>query len=280
MKRLAGVGFLCLVFVMFGSVAFAQEQAGSAAKDTPWEKYSFKFGGLVTALNSQVQVGLKDLGAGVTVDVEDALGLDSKLTVFRGDFGWRFGKTNRHQWNFSFSDFRRNASKFLGQRLEVGDATLKAGTQVETDFNFQIIQAKYTYSLFQDDRFNFGVGLGAYIMPVTFKISAAGRSQIDESFVAPLPVIGFRFDFAVTPKFFIRQNLDILYLEVGSFSGSIVDLGVGAEYKIWKHFGIGVDLNYFNIGIEAEAEDYPEIDWVGRFDFGYDAILLYGKLYF
>ncbi len=280
MKRLTGVAVLCLAFVFSGSVAWAQEQGAHEAEDTPWETYSFKFGGLITALNSQVQIGVKDLGAGIVVDVEDALGLDSDLTVFRGDFGWRFGKTRRHQWNFSFSDFRRNASKFLGQKLEIGDATLRAGTQLETDFNFQIIQVKYTYSLFQDDRFNFGLGLGAYVMPVKFRISAGGKEAVDESFVAPLPVIGARFDFAVTPKFFIRQTLDVLYLEVGDFRGAIIDLGIGAEYKIWKHFGIGADLNVFNIGIEANGEDYPEINFVGRVDFGYNAVLLYGKVYF
>jgi hypothetical protein len=280
MKRLTGAVVLCLALVFSGSVAWAQEQGAHEAEDTPWEKYSFKFGGFITTLDSQVQIGSKDLGAGIVVDVEDALGLESNLTVFRGDLGWRFGKTRRHQWNFSFSDFRRNASKFLGKKLEIGDTTFRAGTQLETDFNFQIIQAKYTYSLFQDDRFNFGLGLGAYVMPIQFKISAGGRSQVEESFVAPLPVIGARFDFAVTPKFFIRQTLDVLYLEVGDFRGAIVDLGIGAEYKIWQNFGIGADLNVFNIGIEAKGEDYPEIDFVGRFDFGYNALLLYGKVYF
>jgi len=154
------------------------------------------------------------------------------------------------------------------------------GTTVESEFNFSIISAKYTYSLFQDDRFNFGLGIGAYVMPIEFKISEGNLGKVQESFTAPLPVVGVRFDFAVTPKFFLRQNLDLLYLEIGSFRGAILDVGLGAEYKIWKHFGVGAEYDAFRIGVEAEDEDYPGVDFFGKLTFSYNALLLYGKVYF
>jgi hypothetical protein len=266
-----------IVFVLWCNPAFGKDETDL---DSPWETYSFKFGGFLTALESDVQLGVKNVGTGITVNVEDALGLDSRLTVFRADFGWRFGSTRKHMLELAWSDFRRSATKTLGKTIEIGDEVYPIGTVVESEFNFSIISAKYTYSLFQDDRFNFGLGIGAYVMPIKFKISESSIGTVEESFTAPLPVIGARFDFAVTPKFFIRQSLDLLYLEIGSFRGAIVDIGLGAEYKVWEHFGIGADLNVFRIGVEANDEDYPEIDFVGKLNFSYNGILLYGKFYF
>jgi hypothetical protein len=280
MRRWGWLIFL-LIGLLWGTAAFGQEDKREGkGPDSPWETYSFKFGGFLTALESDVELGLNNVGTGITVNVEDALGLQSSMTVFRADFGWRFGSTRKHMLDVAYSDFRRSASKTLSKTIEIGDEVYPVGTTVESEFNFSIITAKYTYSLYQDDRFNFGLGIGAYVMPVEFKISENNIGNVEENFTAPLPVLGARFDFAVTPKFFVRQSLDLLYLEIGDFRGTIVDISFGAEYKFWKHFGIGADVNIFRIAVEADGEDYPGVDLVGKFNFGYNAIMLYGKLYF
>jgi hypothetical protein len=280
MRRWTGL-FVLLVAVLWATAALGQDdQRAETAPESPWETYSLRVGGFLTALDSDVSLGVQNVGAGITVNVEDALGLETRMTVFRADFGWRFGSTRKHMLDLAWSDFRRSATKTLGKTIEIGDEVYPVGTVVESEFNFSIISVKYTYSLFQDDRFNFGLGIGAYVMPIQFKISQNNIGNVEESFTAPLPVIGARFDFAVTPKFFLRQSFDLLYLEIANFRGSIADISFGAEYKIWEHFGIGADLNLFRIGIEAQDEDYPGIDFVGKINFGYDAILLYGKFYF
>ena len=281
MKQRIWIFFLSAVLIFWVPAAFGQGEKGKAhVPDSPWETYSFRFGGFLTALNSDLALEAKNIGTGITVDVEDALGLDTSLSVFRADFGWRFGSTRRHRLDLRWSDFRRSASKTLERDVTLGDKTYPLGTKVESKFNSSIISAKYTYSLFQDNRFNFGLGIGAYVMPIEFGISENNLGEVEESFTAPLPVIGAQFDFAVTPNFFIRQRLDLLYLEIANFRGGIADITLGAEYKFWKHFGIGADLNFFRIGIEAEGEDYPEIDFFGKVNFSYNALLLYTKFYF
>ena len=280
MRRWAGL-FVFLAAIFWATAALGQDDhRPDKDSESPWETYSFKFGGFLTALDSDVELGVQNVGAGITVNVEDALGLDTRMVVFRADFGWRFGETRKHMLDLVWSDFRRSATKTLGKDIEIGDKIYPVGTTVESEFNFSIISARYTYSLFQDDRFNFGLGIGAYVMPIEFKISEGNLGNVQESFTAPLPVVGVRFDFAVTPKFFLRQNLDLLYLEIGNFRGAILDLGLGAEYKIWKHFGVGAEYDAFRIGVEAEDEDYPLIDFIGKINFSYNALLLYGKVYF
>lgn len=58
-----------------------------------------------------------------------------------------------------------------------------------------------------------------------------------------------------------------------------MDSTTAVEYKPWKNVGFGLAANSFKLGIEAEGDDYPNIDFVGNIDFDYLGLLLYGKLY-
>ena len=98
--------------------------------------------------------------AGIDVDVEDALGLDSTSSVFFGRGFYRFGSTRRHRFDFSYSAYRRDATKVLFQDVPIFDVIFPEGSSVQTEFNFDIIRAGYSYSFFKDDRMDLGVGAG------------------------------------------------------------------------------------------------------------------------
>jgi hypothetical protein len=72
----------------------------------------------------------------------------------------------------------------------------------------------------------------------------------------------------------------VFYFQYQNFSGGLFDAKVGLEYNIWKHFGVGVAYDYFRLQVKAEGQDYPYIDLVGKIQFNYGGILLYGKLFF
>lgn len=114
---------------------------------------------------------------------------------------------------------RRNGRTSLGRDLEIGNITLPLGTDVNTSLNIDLYRAGYSYSFFQDDRISLGIGSGLYVMPISFSLDASGliTESVRESFTAPLPVIGFRADFASTPKWYIRSRMDSFYLEIGKY---------------------------------------------------------------
>ena len=56
-----------------------------------WDRFSFMLGGFLTSLNSDMQFGLKQLGTGVTINFEDALGLKTSNVVIRGELNYNFG---------------------------------------------------------------------------------------------------------------------------------------------------------------------------------------------
>ena len=112
------------------------------------------------------------------------------------------------------------------------------------------------------------------------KVTGLGGSEGAQDFIAPLPTIGLRMDFALTPKWYFRSGTQLLYLETDDFRGSLLATYGSIEYKPLKHVGIGLGVDSFRLSVEAEGEDYPSIDFRGNVDFEYVGIQLYTRIFF
>ena len=277
MKKIICFFVMLFIIGMFSQPAIAEI---NDSKDLPWERFSFKLGGYIADLNSELRIGSGTVGAGVSVDVEDALGMESSMSVFRAGALYRFGTNRRHQVDFTYYDFRRDATQKIGRDIDWGDNTYPIGTTVESFFNFRVFKGSYSYALLQDDRFRISASFGLYVMPIDMGISADEIGAEEEDITAPLPVFGIKGDFAITPKLFLKQSFEAFYLEYENFKGSIVAANLLLEYNIWKNVGLGIGVDTFRLKIEAEGEDYPGIDFMGNLEYNYTGLLLYTKVYF
>lgn len=277
-----------VLFVFFvSSLLFLIQPAlaeNPGSHDTPWEKFNLNLGYFISNVDTDLSLGS---GLGVTVNLEDLLGLDTTNSVFRVDASWRFTDNRRHRLDFTWFSFRRDGATTVGRKFIIEDKEgneieIPAGSQATTNFDLDIYRARYSYSFFQDDRMDVAFSIGTYIMPIDIALKATGVVNVDESetFTAPLPTLGLRADFAITPKWFLRSNFEIFYLEIKEFTGTIYETNVAVEYLPWKHLGLGLAFNVFNLGIEADGEDYPGIDFKGELEFRYSGLLLYAKLFF
>ena len=281
MKRLIPVLVLMAFLTALCPPVFAEENTTKPkTENLPWDKYTINLGSFLSSSDSNVRLSAQ--GVGVGIDVEEALGLDTTTTVFRADGMWRFTDNRRHRADLSWFAIRRTGETTLGQDIVVDGVTYPTGTAVDSAFDLDVFKAAYSYSFFQDDRMDIGAGLGLYIMPVSFELNAAGllNGEASASVTAPLPVFGLRADFALTPKWFIKSSVDLFYLEYEQFKGTIFDTRAAVEWKAFKHVGFGLGIESFNLGIEAEGDDYPEIDLVGQINYKYFGALLYATFYF
>jgi len=126
---------------------------------------------------------------------------------------------------FSWFRYHRDGESLLAVNLplppEPGGGAIPIGGTVNSVFDFDIIKAKYNYSLIMNDRYNLKLGGGLYVMPMKFGVSRVGTNTVaEESITAPLPVVGLGFDAAITPKWIFKSNLDVFYLSVDEFKGS------------------------------------------------------------
>jgi hypothetical protein len=262
-------------------------EEGTDPKSYPWKRGYLNFGYFFASLDSSFRLGETNLGVGVGVDVEELLGLDTSDQSWRIDAGYRFGKTRRHKVEFGWLKFDRTGTKTLDEVVEIppelGGGTAGPG-QVTSIFNFDIFKLKYEYSFVFDKRADLNLGIGLFVMPIEFGIlgtvGGVGDAGVQEEITAPLPVVGLGFDFAITPKWFIRQQMDLFYLEIGDFAGGIADINLALEWLPWKHFGFGLGLESMRVKVEAKGSDYPGVDFKGDVEFTYFGAQLYVKAFF
>lgn len=255
-----------------------------ASNDTPWETFSFHLGYFISDVTTDLRIGSS---LGVSIEVENALGLDSSNSIFRMGALWRFTNNRRHRLDLQWYSFRRDGSNTIGQDITIEDdddnkITIPAGTYVKSFFDLDIYQAAYSYSFFQDDRMDLAASIGLYVMPIHFGLNSSGLVTFDqtERFTAPLPTFGLRGGFAITPKWLIKTSAQAMYLEIDKFKGHVLETHAYIEYLPWKHLGFGLGFDALDVHIEADGEDWPGIDFKGNIRFQYLGLMLYTKLYF
>ncbi len=277
MRKTVWIFVIFFISIMFCKPATAES---NDTADQPWERFSFKLGWYFATLDTSVRLGSERLGAGIEIDVEEALDMETSTSAFKAETLYRFGSTNRHQFSLAYLDFRRDATKRLGRDVEWQGKTYFIGTTVESSFNIKMPKATYGYAFFQDDRISISGSLGLYVMQIEAGISADGIGRTEEDITAPLPVIGLKLDLAITPKLFLKQSAEIFYFEYENFKGGLYTTNLALEYNAWKNVGFGIGYDIFKLAIEAEGEDYPEIDFFGKIEFAYTGLFIYSKIYF
>jgi hypothetical protein len=263
------------MLVLSPGLALAQ-----AETSLPWEKFSIAVGGFVTESDTTLQVNSESLGVGAVVDLENALGVQQDFQTYRIDATYSFGETRRHEIELHYFDSRRSGDRMLEEDLQIGDVVFPKGTGVSTDFDLRFVNVDYVYNFLMDDRVRLGVSAGLHTTGVGLKITESGGGKIeDETFTAPLPMVGLRADVILTPRWRLKADLNMFYLEYDNFTGRLSDTYLGVEYIPWKNFGFGAGINAINYRVDADGESSVS-DLNGQFQFQLTGFLLYGRYFF
>lgn len=271
-----------LFFTLSNITLRAQDSIPETQKDSmafQWERFTVSLGAFLTTINSDISLQGQESGVGVIVNLEDALGLSTSSFVIRGEAEYNFGSKRRSHVRVGYFGLIRNADKTLESEITIGDQVYPIGTQISTKYGLNIIRTLYDYSYFRDERFSLALSIGLYIMPLSFSFGTDNIIDESASFIAPLPVIGFRNAFQITPKVLLKQNFEILYVSTSSFLGNINDMNVWLEYNPFKHWGIGLGINTFRYHFSASEEFGEYLKFEGTIKTGFTGVLLYGKYY-
>jgi len=219
------------------------------------------------------------MGVGLSVNLEKGLGLSSSTLVLRGESEYNFGSRRRSHVRIGYFFLLRNSVKKLENEIKIGDVVYPIGTDVSSKMDLHIIRAMYDYSFYRDRRASLGLSVGLYILPTSYSIGVDQIIDEADAFVLPLPVIGFRSTFIITPKFIIKQNWELLYVSLQNFQGDISDLNIWLEYHPLNHLGIGLGFNKFHFSMTA-TEEWKAREFAGTYKTGFTGLLFYGTYFF
>jgi hypothetical protein len=219
------------------------------------EKWEFTLGSYFTSIDTEIQAD-SDQTSGTRLNFENDLGLDDSETLFRFTAGYRIKK--RHQVNLGYFESSRSGATVLTREIQFRDRTIPVDFEVLGTFDFEILEVAYTYWPVLKDKLAVGVSGGLLTYSFSTNVELAGerdlfgREEAAEADV-PIPMLGFRLRYAIGPKLRLTTRaLVIGGIEVGDYSGNILDAGLGLEYRAFRNVGLGLsfDLRDFDIQIE------------------------------
>ena len=247
-----------------------------------WDKFNIQLGGFTSRSSSEITLNNTNTGVGVAIDLENTLNVQSKFDTVRLDTLYRWGQTDRHQIEFHYFESNREGVRTLSQDITIGNIDYKAGETLTTGLDLSFANVDYAYAVLQDDRVRIALSAGLHVTSVGFKIDSDIGSglQEDESFTAPLPVIGFRLDVAMAKNWKLKSRIDLFYLEYDEFTGGLADTYFGVEWNPFKRVGFGLGYNNVVYRVEAEGTDSAGLGWSGKVDMNITGLLLYAKYFF
>jgi hypothetical protein len=200
---------------------------------------------------------------GSSISFEDNLGLDDNKSTAMLYAEWRFFK--RHSLNLSHFKLARDGGVRKVGVIIVGDRVVDLDLPVESFFNIDAIELRYSYSLIFNERMDLSIGVGISHQDLELGLQATASSPIPGEIIesrlasaAPLPTLNFDFDYAFSDKWLFRSKLGWLAIETDLggddlLEGKILNAAVGIEWRAFRH--VGVFANYQLIDVEADITD-------------------------
>ncbi len=248
------IGLCCTLLLVLCSATAAGQTDPEARAEKRGRAYVGAF--FVTNLDTSLNIFSQDLPLGGRVDISRQLGFKSSLTVPRGNVAWRFGK--RHVLGFGWYDLKREGTRTLSAEIELPDQTIPIDASVTSFFRTAVYRLSYTWLFHNDPKVKLGFGAGLFVSRLEAGIRAEAvfvEEAAEQSVTAPLPVVGGRLIYNVTPKLGVLLNTDWFFLNYNEYQGVLLDTILFADHRTFKHVGFGGGINLQTINVEVDAED-------------------------
>ena len=262
LRRRARMAAFAAMACVVSSAAPAASQSAAPSGPTRAGGHE-RFGGVADRLNvrggflfashtTTARLDSRELGIGTTVDVEDALGLDTDSRDMRLDAYVRLGR--RHQLRAGYVSLERTASVDLVERIQWGDEVFDVDVRVASTFDVLLLPVSYRFSLLKGARVDLGLSAGVFAMFADASVAAPDLGIAEgESADFPLPVLGADVDIAVAPRLFVVGGFEYFGITVSDVHGSWYEVRAALEYYPHRHFGLGA--GYRRVDLEVDTTE-------------------------
>jgi len=191
---------------------------------------------------------------GTTVDFEDTLGFSDTKTVPQFLGSVRLGE--RWKIEGEYFQLNRSSSRTLNRTINWGDRTFTLGTTVNSEFDSKVYRLSAGYSFIKDNTKELGVVLGFHVTDFDTSIGTPGIAAQGGSGLAPLPTIGAYGSYALSPRWLLSARADYFSLNYNDYDGRLLNFNAGVDYRITRHFGLGVGYRYVDYEVTATKPNF------------------------
>ena len=270
MRYLLSFGLLFCITPVFAADDVSTEPDKSTApekKNRFQDRFYLRLGTYVIGHNETKLSITSPYILGINLDINRDLNMEDPGQTTRIDGYYRFKE--KHALGFSYYQLNSSGSTQAGRIIYLpdpndpqGEIEIPVGADVESYLDTEILKLNYIWSFYRSDQAGMALNLGLHITRLEAAINGQlvvgdplSVEEVDVGVTAPLPVIGARFSYKPSEKLRLIFESNVFFLSFGDYNGSYVDTSLLAEYRFWKHGGIGGGFNFNNLQINAKDSD-------------------------
>jgi hypothetical protein len=170
-----------------------------------------------------------------------------------------------------FVYFQNNVTRTrtLDRDFAWGNYTFQANADVTAENKLGVYELSYEYAFMRRPNFELAAGAGIHLLNMSFKLSGnatvtdangnvtpASFATSSNNLPAPLPVIGVRALWAITPTIFIEPELQVFKFKYDAYDGNWSDLRIAAKWMFSRHFGVGVGYDNFRVNVDVSKASF------------------------
>lgn len=244
-----------LLVLSFGLVSFL-------TAETLEDPFKIRVGGyFITHGETVSNVSSLNIG-GKEISFHKDLDMDEVANTFRLDGEYRFN--DFHKVELSYYRINSNGTNSFSEDIPYKGKTYHTNVILDAYLNMDIFKINYAYSFYKDDKFELAAAIGLHMLDID--LGTGGTVAVDNlqigipetsiyTVLAPLPVVGFRLNYTLSPELNLYGNFDYFGATISKYSGSLSDFVIGAEYQVYENFGIGLGWNMSNLDLDIDDDD-------------------------
>jgi hypothetical protein len=190
--------------------------------------------------------------------------------------------------DFPGMTFISGGRTILDVNLQMDDLIFSAKGQISSKIDLTLYRIFYNWSFYRSDRVELTLSSGMYFgdFEAKFVDSAtinpgdftpvSGGATVKESLFAPLPTIGLGIEYKIVPRLTAHLRADFFYVNINQIEGSLAELFIGLEYRLFKHFAVGTAFN--RLWLDLDWKPGTRNGW--EINSSWNGGLFYGALYF
>ena len=236
---------------------------GTSAPGYLSDRFSLSLGTFVVTSKLDSTFKGNATNANSPVDFSHDFGMDNGKGLLRVDVLWRI--TPKHDLRFVYFHDNTNRTRTFDHDIAWGDYTFLANGSVSADSTLDVYELSYEYAFVRRPTFQLAAGGGVHVLNMSVKlagqatvtdangnVSQASYSSSNSNLPAPLPVLGVRAAWAVTPHIFIEPEAQWLSFHYDGCHGSWWDLRMAGKWMFSRHFGLGLGYDYFHSSLDVD----------------------------
>ena len=273
MKNRTSAFFLLIALLMFSGPGLAQDYDYHPVLS---DSFVLSLGAMRSSNSFKLEADIPG-DPGDDIDFDDSLDVSDHSTFFNGQLRWKFGKEKK--WSLAGQYFSNNAkgSTVLEEDIEWDGITFREGSFVESGVKLEVVRVFFGRSFFKNEQNDLGMGIGVHTIKIKAFIGgevaingdSTGFQRGDVDVSQPLPNIGGWYNFSPAKKWLLHARVDWISASIGDYNGTLWNTSIGVNFQAWRHVGIDLSWQYFNINVGVDSDD-----WIGEADMTYSGPVL------